>query len=253
MKAQFKYAFMAGLFARGPVFAVIFVMNTVFIILGSLNMLPIAAHITAVSLCGVGIAVMLAVNIIGDIAIARRMFSSPEAYLHALTPVPRHKPLLAGVITMAAMDLVTMVYMIIAQVWLSLNMVGREAIQEFWNEFNAHNNLAIYIIGFILLGIAAYLFILMVIMFCVTAKKSIFYTLPASGFLALLLACACFYANNLLQLFLVPFSDIQRHLFFIILTPESKIMFPVLILLTLLEAGVLFVLSSKLLERRVNL
>jgi len=58
MKVQFKYAIRAGLYARGPVFAVIFIMELIFIVLGSLGILPLAAQITAVSLGGTAIAVM---------------------------------------------------------------------------------------------------------------------------------------------------------------------------------------------------
>jgi len=253
MKAQFKYALRAGLYFRGPAFAVIFIMNTIFIIMGSLLSLPNPAHITAVSLCGVSIAVMLAANIGGDVAIARRMFSAPGAYLDMLTPVPRRKILLASVLTMAAMDIITFTYVIIAQVWLSFNMIGSGMHKMFWDNVRMNSSYIPMIIWAVIFAIAFYLLILMIILFCVTVKKSIFFKLPASGLLAVLLAFACFYIVNLLQLLLVPFSEVQRHLFMIYLsfkTPAAAVFY---ILLTLLEAAGLFILTSKLLERRINL
>ena len=253
MKAQFKYAFLAGLYFRAPVFAVIFVMNTVFIILGSLEMLPLAALITSVSLGGVAIAVMLAANIGGDVAIARRMFNTPEAYLHALTPVPRWKTLLAAVIAMAVMDLVTMVFVVAAHVWLSFNLAGGGLWQIVLDFLRENESYLVDGLWYILLGIASYFLLIMIIMFCVTAKKSIFYRMPASGLLSFLLACACFYVANLLLLVLAPLSEVHRVLFFIILSPTSRLAFPVVVVFTLLEAGALFVLTSKLLERKVNL
>jgi hypothetical protein len=64
MKAQFKYAFITGLPFRGAAFAFIFVMDAVFIALGSLGLLPFAAKVTAVSLGGVAIAAMMVFDII---------------------------------------------------------------------------------------------------------------------------------------------------------------------------------------------
>ena len=256
MKAQFKYAFLAGLYFRGPVFAVIFAMNAVFILLGSLGLLPLPAKITAVSLGGVAIAVMLTANIIGDIAAGRRMFTMPEAYLHALTPVPRWKTLLASIITMAEMDILTMFYVIFTEVWLSLNLAN--AYTSVWDAIgeaaSANPEMTAYVILLCVLLAAVYLLVLTVIMFSVTAKKSFLFKLPVSGFLAFLTACGCFYAASLLQLLIAPFSYVERYLFLIIVTPPAAgIALPFLIVLTLLEAAGLFVLTSKLMEKRINL
>jgi len=256
MKAQFKYAFLAGLYFRGPAFAVIFIMNAVFTILGSLGALPIPAQITAVSLGGVAIAVMLAGCIIGDISIGRRMFNAQEAYLHALTPVPRWKTLLASIITMAVLDLGTMFFVIFSEVWLSLNLAN--SFSNVWGMMAAaageNPEITAHIILLCVLFAAVYILILTVIMFSVTAKKSFLFKMPASGLLAFLTACGCFYIATLLQLLIAPFSHVERYLFMIIITPNvTGIALPFLIVLTLLETAGLFVLTSKLLERRINL
>ncbi|MCL2244077.1 MAG: hypothetical protein FWC03_06370 [Treponema sp.] len=255
MKAQFKYAFLAGLYFRGYAFAVIFIMNTVFILLGSIGVLPFAASVTAVSLGGVAIAIMLAANIGGDIAIARRMFSAPIAYLHALTPVPRWKTLLAGIIAMAVMDIITMTYVIVTEVWLSFNLAGGGYWQTVWNYLGTLDSslLMTLVLWIPLAALAYYLLTIMIIMFSVTARKSFLCNLPASGLLAFLLACACFYVISLLQLVLAPFSDVQRYLFFIIITPGSNVALPLLVILTLLETTGIFILTSKLIERKINL
>jgi len=253
MKAQFKYAFLAGLYFRGAAFAVIFVMDVVFIILGSLGLLPFAAHVTAVSLGGVAIAVMLAANIGGDVAIARRMFSSPEAYLHMLTPVPRSKLLFASIAAMAVLDIFTMAFVIFAEVCLSFNLAGKGIWQIVFSTLRTHESYLIYVFWFILLMIAVYLLVIMIIMFSVTAKKSILFKVTASGLLSFLLACGCLYVASLLQLVLAPFGFVQRYGIFIVITLGSGAGLPVLLLLTLLEAAALYVLTAKLLERKVNL
>jgi len=252
MKAQFKYAFRSGLSFRGAAFAVIFVMDAVFIALGSLRLLPTAAQITAVSLGGVAIAVMLVINIFSDIAVIRRMFSVPEAYLYALTPSPRRKILLASVVVTAILDIVTMTVVITGEVWLSFILAGEEIWRNVWNFISANaSDLPFFLWSAALLA-AGYLLVMMVILFCITAKKSILFGFPASGLLTFLLGCVCFYVVSLLQLALIPFSAVNRLGLLIILNLDNNTL-PFYVLLTLLEAAALFVITSKLMERRINL
>jgi len=253
MKAQFKYALLAGLYFRGPVFAVIFIMNTVFTILGFAGVLPLAAQITAVSLGGIGIAVMLAGCIIGDIHIGKRLFASPESYLHALTPVPRWKTLFASIVTMTALDLFTIAFVIFTQVCMSLNLAGENVWSHIGAYFRENPEMISLVIHLSVLLLAFYILALTIIMFSITIKKSVFFKTPASGLLAFLTACGCFYIANLLQLLIAPFSYVERYLFMIMITPVSGTAIPFLIILTLAEAAGLFILTSKLLERRINL
>ena len=250
MKAQIKYAFLAGLYTRGPVFAVIFVMNTVFITLGSLGLLPLAAHITAVSLGGVAVAVMMAFNIVGDISVIRRMFDAPDAYLLALTPVPRWKTLLSSIFAMAVMDIVSMFVVIFQIVWLSLNFSG------VWNvvidAVRSEPSYSVYILWAALALIAGYLLWMTLILFCITSGRSIFYKKPLSGLLSFLLGCLCLYIVSLLQAVLIPFGSVMRYGMLFIIT-LNRAALPLYILLIFIPAIVLFVLASKLLERRVNI
>ena len=252
MKAQFKYAFLTGLRYRGPVFAVIFIVNTLFIIFGSLGMLPLALRILAVSLSGLAFTAMFAANIGADVAIAKRMFSPPGAYLDMLTPVPRYKILLASILTMSVMDIVTLAFAAVSQVWLTFNMIGNNIHEAVLSIVRAYENYVIHAVWLFLLLIAGYFLTVTIIIFCVTMKKSIFFKIPASGFLSFLLAVGCFYASSLLQLILSPFCEVTRIGLTFIMTPGTSLI-PFFILLTLLEAAGLFVLTAKLLERKINL
>lgn len=254
MKAQFKYAFLAANQIRGITFAVIFVINTVFIILGALGWLPTAAKITAVSLGGAAIAVMLAANIVCDVLTMRRMFASPESYLYMLTPSPRWKILFSSVIAALAMDLVSMTVVITQEVWLAmiLNGNGRQIREAFLTAVKQEPAILQYSIYGILLLIAGYLLVMMIILFSVTARKSFLYKLPASGLLSFLLACACVYAVNLLHVVLIPFGTVTRFRMFFIISIGSSAM-PFYILLLLLEAAGLFILTAKLMERKINI
>ena len=252
MKVQFKYAFRTGLNARIAVFAVILLMDLVFITLGEMNRLSSAAHITAVSLGGVAIAVMMAVNIVGDIAIARYMFSAPGAYLHALTPVLRWKTLLAGLLAMALMDLLTTAVVIAGEIWLSFNLAGDNVWRIVWNAIQANSTDLMYGVCIILIMILGYLLVVTIILFCAAAKRSIFSNMPASGFLTFLLGCGCFYAVSLLQLIFAPFGSVYRYgLFITIMVGRGAL--PFFIPLILLEAAAVFALTSTLMERKMNI
>ena len=257
MKAQFKYAFLNGIYIRGPVFIIIFIMNFLFIILGSLGLLPFAAHVTAVSLGGAAITLMLVVNIIGDVLIIRSVFSAPGAYLQALTPTPRWKILFISVIIMTLMDLFSMAFVIGSEFWLSYNMIGMSGYDELLNIVRAALEENPTYLRYVLLGIlmflAAYLLVLSIVLFCVTAKKSFLYKMPASGILAFLLACLCLYFVSLSQLLLAPFGIVEIHGIFIIITLGPNVIFPIYFLLLLMEASALFVVTSKLIEKRINI
>jgi len=150
--------------------------------------------------------------------------------------------------------LLTMFYVIFTETYLSITLGGGRGL---WSTILLHvrenPDETALVISFAVLLIAAYILTLMIIMFCITAKKSFLYKKPASGFLAFLLACGCFYVSSLLQLLSAPFSIVERYLFMIIITPASGIAIPFLIVLTLLEAAGLFILTSKLMERKINL
>jgi len=153
---------------------------------------------------------------------------------------------------MTVMDIITMTIVITSQVWLAMNLAGENFKQIVYDALGTQDSFASYGLLFFLLLIAGYLLVLMVILFCITAAKSIFFKMRISGLLAFLLGCACFYVVNLLSLILAPFGEVQRLLFFIMITITPTAV-PVLILLFLLEVCILFVITSKLLERKVNL
>ena len=100
--------------------------------------------------------------------------------------------------------------------------------------------------------VAGYFLIVTLIMFCVAAKKSIFFKMPASGVLAFLLTCVCIYVINLLLLILAPFGAVRRHGIFIIIS-LGRAALPVYALLIFLISAGLFVLTSKLMEKRMNI
>ena len=254
MKVQFKYAFRTGLSVRLPVFAVIFTINSVFLILGWAGVLPLAAHITAVSLSSTAIAVMMVFNVISDISVTRRIYTATGAYLYALTPTPRRKILLSSVIANMVMDIVTMAFTITSVVLLSFNLADGNTGAIFWDSvLTGMPEVLLNALTITVLLIAFYLFVSMVILFCIIMRKSVFFNKPAGGLLAALLPVGICAIMNFSHWLIAPFGSVTRDLslFFSITVGYAGMIAYVVLLF--ISAAILFILSSKLLERRINI
>jgi len=227
-------------------------MNLVFVVLGSLGLLPLAAQITAVSLSGTAIAVMAAFNIVGDVSIGRRMFSAPGAYLYALTPAPRRQMLISSVTAMVVMDVVTMAVSIVSVVILSLNLASVYVGGDVFETFGILTSSPFYGLLEISPALPGYLLLLMMILFCEAMKKSVFYSKPAGGLLTGLLVVALIYVVSLSALLVAPFGTLTRFAVFFTVSvgPLGAGMYA---LVLLIQAAVLCVLTAKLLERKINI
>jgi len=255
MKAQFKYAFKAGISPRIYVFASIFVTNLTFIILGAFGILPFAAQVVGVSLSSTAIVVMLVFNVIGDASIINQMFKSPGAVFYSLTPAPRRERLLASVISMLVMDFVTMAVSIFSVVALSINLGSRFTEISIWEMIHEGMSYVNYPGVFVLLAlcIAAYLYITMLIMFCKAIRKSAFFCVPAGGLLALLVAVGVLYVTNISSFLLAPFGEVSRFYFFFTITIGYLLGTGLFALLLFIFAAIMFILTSRIMERKMNI
>ena len=252
MKAQFKYAFRAGMSPRMYVFAVIFVMNLAFIVLGMFGVLPLAAQITAVSLSGTAIGVIAVFNIIGDVSIIRRMFSAPGAVFYALTPVPRKKTLLASVITMFVTDFVTMTFSIFSVVILSFNLASSTTGLNAWEMLRSGTWHWQGILVSAAIVFAGYMFFMMLIIFCKAVRKSVLYNKPVGGLLAFLIGVGIFYLTTVSSLLLAPFGTVTRYYGFF--TVEVGILgVGMYALILFVFAAIMFMFTSRLMERKMNI
>jgi len=262
MKAHTKfcklmyYAFRAGASPRIYAFAVILVMNLAFIIPGMLGILPLAAQITAVSLSGTAIGAMAIFNIIGDASIIRHMFTAPGAIFYALTPASRKKTLLASTLVMFFTDFITIIISVISVIILSINLGSHYSDINAWEMLTSYGHADTGTITTVLLSFALiitfYLFIIMLIMFCKAMRKSIFYNKPAGGLLAFLTGVVVVYIMTLSPLLVAPFGEIERAYWFITVTVNNLGMGLYALVIFILSA-ILFILTSKLFERKINL
>ena len=253
MKALFKYTIRADISGRLIAFAAILVINIAFIIPGLLGFLPLAAKITAVSLSGTAIGVMAVFNIIGDISIIRSIFYAPGATFYTLTPAHRSKRLCAGVTTMTVLDIVTMTFSIVSVVVLALILGNDYVDRSIWlmvREVAIVEALSVIIT--IAHGIALYLFVMMLIIFGITMRKSVFYNKRAGGLLAFLSALGVWYLSTFTALLVAPFGHVSFFFGFITVT-VGHLGMGLYVLLILLLAVAMFVLSARLMERKMNI
>jgi len=247
------YATRAGGTPRLITFAIIFIVNIVFIVLGSLGLLPLAAQITAVSLSGTAIGVIAIFNIISDISIIRSMFSAPGAVFYALTPVSRGKTLAVNVITMLLTDFVTMATSIGSVVILAVNLGSNYTNINFWESIRYYGGLNVtFALLSLALAIVSYLLFMMVIIFCIAVRKSIFYNKRAGGFLAVITGAIVFYIASLTPLLVAPFGNINWF-FGIITVTVGNLGMGLYTLLQFTLASILFVITSKIMERKLNI
>ena len=253
MKALFKYTIRADMSGRLIAFAAILVMNLAFIIPGLFGLLPLAAKITAISLSGTAIGVMAVFNIIGDISIIRSMFYAPGAVFYALTPAPRVKRLCAGVTVMTVMDLVTMTVSIVSVVVLALILGNDYVDQSIWVMVREVAFAEVLRVGITIAhGVALYIFVMMLIIFGIAMRKSVFYSKRAGGLLAFLVAFGVYYLSTVSGLLVAPFGHVSFFFGFITVT-VGYLGMGMYALLILLFAAAMFVLTARLMERKINL
>jgi hypothetical protein len=252
-KSSLYYAFRAGASPRLIVFAVILVMNLAFIIPSMFGLLPAAALITAVSLSGMAIGVMTVFNVLGDVSIGSTVFSASGAPFYALTPAPRRNTLLASAIAMFVMDFVTMAISITSVVILSINLGGHFLDLNFLQMMASSYGFDVqYAFMVFAIGVAFYFFLVMLIMFSRTLRKSVFYTKRAGGFLAFLAGVGIFYLFTVSTLLLIPFGTVTWLYGFISIT-VGYLGMGMYALLMLIFAAVMFILTSRLMERKMNI
>ena len=182
------------------------------------------------------------------------MYTAPGAYIYALTPSQRRNTLLSSVIAIMVMDIVTMAVTITSVVLLSFNLAGDNTGTIVWDSMRTSMpEILLNVLTVTALLIAFYLFVTMVILFCIIMRKSVFYNKPAGGLLVALLPVAICVIMNFSHWLIAPFGSVTRDsgLFFTITVGYAgMIAYAVLLFIF---AAILFIFSSKLLERRINI
>jgi hypothetical protein len=246
MFAQLKYS--SRLFLNQRLFALCatILLNLGFFALGSAGLLPYGWMVAGEVFSSLAMTGLFVVCIIADVQSISSLFSAPDGYAVALTPVPGWKVILGRVIPMVVFDLISYavgITGIILQSMLlsdwgggSYGIVGSETVLS------------------ILLGVIGYLTLLLLIIFCCAFAKSVLFHLKGRGILGFGAALVLVYAGNWLDMVLAPFANVSRVGAFVSIEIISGSAGSVAYLcLTLIKAAALFIGASYLYERRKNL
>jgi hypothetical protein len=252
MKAQFKYAFLQNLDQRAYALGATVLISAVFSVLSVTGLaneavMTLGVVLESLALCGV-----FAVCIIADVQGMGGIFGSPQGYLNILTPVPGWKLLLPRLVTYVLEDLFSLA-VAIASLVFQVMVFDSEFGDVFhfrltWDDIRS---IALFG-GMALLG---YAYILMLAVFGASLKSGPFSNRRFGSLLALLCMGAAAWALNLFNFVLMPFGmvDMWNSVFTISLDIRSPLHIAMYDLVSLIKVAALFVTSSLLIERRINL
>ena len=92
----------------------------------------------------------------------------------------------------------------------------------------------------------------MLIIFCTSARKSLFYDKRAGGFLTFLMAVGIFYITSLTPLLLAPVAEVTRFYGFFTVT-VSYLGMGLYALIIFILAAAMFALTARFMERKINI
>ncbi len=176
------------------------------------------------------------------------LFKAPQGYSVHLFPVKGWKLLLSRTIAIVAQDAVGLILSVSAVTYLALKLGG---VGERVSEYVGAET---YICG-ALLFIVAYLLIVLAAAFARTLSASVFFKLKGRGVLSLLVTIAALYALSFLNFLAAPFGFVQNYgsMFHITVGAGLSAGMIAYMLANLLQCAALFLASSYLMERKINL
>ena len=233
---------------RTAAFIVMAAVNVFFIVWTALVPWNLALYIVGVSLSGCALCALFIFQILGDASIDRYVFKAPQGYAVNLFPVNSWKLLLSRTIAIVAQDVIGLALGVAGTTYLSLQLggVGERVMRYF--DFET-------ILCGVLLFIVMYTLVVLAVAFARILSSSVFYTMKGRGILSLLTTLLALYALSFLDFLAAPFGYVQSFgTMFIINVDYGLSLGAIVYLLALLaQCAVLFIVSSRLMERKINL
>lgn len=252
MKAQFKYAFRHSLELRAGALGILVLLNLVFGISGFFGWLNNSMLVTAVVFSSLALTGVFVTNIIANVSSFKSILGAPEGYLCTLTPVKSRSILFARLVSTVCADSIALIAGVGGIIWQSFVLSGlfdyRDAFSTFYFSFADLFSGAV-------ITLLEYSYIMLLIVFGITLKNSVFSGKRGRTLLSLLGVAAAAWALSLLNFALTPFGTVERlWLVYSITLPQSfSGSFALYALVALARNTLLFFACSELLERRMNL
>lgn len=249
MKAQFKYSFRASLTLRSVAVGATLIMNIVFGLLGYFDVYGHGGKVTAVTLCSIALCGILGICFATDFYLIHSMCSAPAGYLLGLTPVKSWRIILSRVVTILVEDMICLV--------IAISGVFVQALIESGSRMPLPGDK--YSLGTLLwlavIFILGYIYATMIILLGAVLAKSVFYGMRVGTFLAVLATTAVAYVFSLLDFILMPFGAVENwNIFYsisLVIGPNPG--FLAYIMLNVCRIAALFIASSYLMERKINI
>ena len=252
MKYQFKYALRQGLSLRLTALAIMISVNLASMVFGYFGFFNDAILTAAVVLASLTCTAVFVTCVIADVAGFQDVFKSPDGYLGALAPVKMKTALFARTATAVLSDYVSLCAGVACITLHALIMSGDIGAGKGLGGLNLNVASMFGYLGLFLLG---YTFILVLIVFSVTLKNTVFFGLRGRSWLSLLATAAAFWVLDLMNFTLAPLGTMERWgVFFTIHLPSGLGAGLILYLsYKIVQIAALFAASCALLERRMNL
>ncbi|MCL1904299.1 MAG: hypothetical protein FWF94_07770 [Oscillospiraceae bacterium] len=247
---QLKHALRHGAVLRYTTFGIVTAVNVVFGALAYFNVLGFAAAVTAVSLSGSGLTVVIIINFVAGAANIKSFIGSPSGYIYALTPMKTSNILFIRIAAIVVQDVLALIISIYGTVWLSFYLADVE-----------HNFLGSTIEGMkissdvalaIVFGLLAYTFIYTFVVFCIVFKRSILFNKKGKSLLMIPFVPCAFWLLSLLDFIIFPFAIVERWFLFFNVTLYNALGVVIYATLFIIKTAILYVITSKLIDGRMN-
>ena len=233
---------------RTAAFLVMAAVNVFFIVWTALVPWSLALYIVAVSLSGCALCALFIFQVLGDASIDRYVFKAPYGYCVNLLPVKSWKLILSRTIAIVAQDVIGLMLGVAGTTYLSLQLGGvGERVMSYID--------AETILSGALFFIAGYLLIVLAVAFARILSASVFYTMKGRGILSLLATLAALYALSFLNILAAPFGYLQSYGSMFVINVDYGLSAGAFAYLAALlaQSAVLLIVSSHLMERKINL
>ncbi len=233
---------------RLTAFLVMAAVNVFFIIWTALVPWNLPLYIVAVSLSGCALCALFIFNILGDASIDRYLFKAPQGYAVNLMPVKSWKLLLSRTIAIVAQDVIGLGLGVAASTYLSLRLGGvGERVYRYFDFESILSGALIFVIMYTMIALA--------VAFARIMSSTVFYRTKGRGILSLLATLAALYALSFLNFLAAPFGYVQYYgsMFLIDVGSGLSAGGVVYLLALIAQCAALFIVTSRLMERKINL
>jgi hypothetical protein len=248
MLKQFKYALRETIALRLGAFAGVVGVNIVFFALAPVFADSFRFRVSAVIFSCLAFAAVIGCCIAADSFTFRGVFHSDwAAYVH-LAPAGGAEILGGRVLTMALADIVNFAAGIAGVAAQGLRMA------EPWEKSLEYTGWTELVLSLAMILIA-YLMLTLALFFARAMRASVFHSVTGGGILAVLCAAAAVYVLSLIDFALLPMGTLRRYQMFFIITLHFGLNWSMaaFLLLSLIQCAVLFAVTARLIERRINL